>query len=54
MTHAEQIDKARRDMEEARKKLTGNPGAEDAFAAAYARLCQLDPATYRPLRRKYR
>lgn len=50
----EAIKKAKSDMEDARKKLTGNPGAEDAYAAAYARLCALDPTTYRPLRRKYR
>lgn len=54
MTRDDLIHKARQDMEDARKKLQGNAGAESAFAGAYARLCQLDPATYRPLRKKYR
>jgi hypothetical protein len=48
----EEIDKARRALEDARKKLTGNAGAEDAYAAAYARLVALGAAL--PLRRKYR
>lgn len=55
---SDQIKAARDAMEAARKKLTleaksGGNKAEAAYAEAYATLCGLDPATYRPLRKKY-
>lgn len=52
MTRDEAIAKARKDMEDARKKLTGTPGAENAYADARVRLEQL--GELRPLRKKYR
>lgn len=51
---SDKIKDAKDRLEKARKKLDSNAGAEAEYAAAYAALCQLDPTTYRPLRRKYR
>lgn len=49
---ADLIARARKALEDARKKLTGNPGAENEYAAARIRLEQL--GELRPLRKKYR
>jgi hypothetical protein len=52
VTRDELVKKARHAMEEARKKLTGNAGAENLYADARTKLEALNEL--RPLRRKYR
>lgn len=49
-----QIENVLREMEEARKKLSGNAAAEGKYAEAYKKLTVLDPTRFRPLRKKYR
>ncbi len=52
MTRDELVHRARQALEDARKKLTAGPGAENAYAAARTVLEHL--GELRPLRKKYR